>query len=47
MRLLVRFNSEEKANRCILNNDHVKDWKRVDNDIKGNIDFLVWYEPRK
>lgn len=47
MRLLVRFNSEEKANRCILNNNNVKDWKRVDNIIKGNVDFLVWYEPRK
>lgn len=45
--LVVRFNSEEKAKYCILNNDHVKDWKRVDNEIKENAEFLVWYEPRK
>ena len=45
--LLVRFNSEEKANRCILNNDHVKDWKQVDNEIKGNEKFLVWYQQKQ
>ena len=39
--LLVRFNSE-KRQIVVLNNDHVKDWKRVDNEIKGNAEFLVW-----
>jgi hypothetical protein len=44
--LLVRFNSE-KRQIVVLNNDHVKDWKRVDNEIKGNAEFLVWYQPKQ
>lgn len=45
---LVRFNSKVKANRCIFAlGKRVKDWKRVENILKDNTDYLVWYESSK
>lgn len=45
---IVTFNTQEKAERCIFALGKRKiDWRKIESQFIGKVEYLVWYEPKK
>lgn len=45
---LVTFNTQEKAEKCILALEkRKKSWRKIESQFSDEVKYLVWYEPMK
>lgn len=43
---LVTFNTQEKAEKCILAiGKRKKSWIKIESQFSGEVKYLFWYEP--
>ena len=43
---LVKFNTQEKAKKCIFAlGKRKKSWRKIESQFSNEVKYLVWYEP--